>query len=63
MFGLITNESTAKSATSALNSMAAAARKAATINLKGASDPNDPNNNICNKKEHLKDLLKQFGLT
>lgn len=30
--------------------------------LKGASDSTHNNNNICSKKEHLKDLLKQFNL-
>ena len=30
--------------------------------LKGASDSTQNNNNICSKKEHLKDLLKQFNL-
>jgi hypothetical protein len=31
------------------------------LNLKGASD-STPQNNICSKKEHLKDLLEQFNL-
>ena len=30
--------------------------------LKGASDSTQNNNNICSKKEHLKDLLKLFNL-
>ena len=35
----------------------------AVSHLKGASDSTPQNNNIfCSKKEHLKDLLKQFNL-
>ena len=30
--------------------------------LKGASDSDSNQNNICSKKEHLKDLLKQYNL-
>ena len=34
--------------------------ESAAVHLKGASDSDS---NICSKKEHLKDLLKQFNLT
>ena len=50
MFGLTSNESATATATAAVS------------HLKRASDSTLNKNNICSKKEHLKDLLKQFNL-